>query len=167
MSHPLFLRSGNATPVNLCQTNIILCSEKKRQGPEDLSSSKVQVLTERRQISVGSSLKPRSPGPTLLSSTKGARHPTQLALRLLRPPKLVCVEGGGQVPPTVTQADSRVAETGMGRGSPLPRGLDSTSGLEPCRTQPLACSLGPPAHLLAQGRGTDRRAPGRRPGSGP
>ena len=88
-------------------------------------------------------------------------------VRLLRPPKLVCVEEGGQVPQTVTQADSRVAETGMGRGSPLPRGLDSTSGLEPCRTQPLACSLGPSAHLLAQGWGTDLRAPGRRPGSGP
>ena len=75
VSHPLFLRSGNATPVNLYQTNIILCSEKNWQGPEDQSPSKVQVLTERRRISVGSSLKPRSPDPALLSSTKGARHP--------------------------------------------------------------------------------------------
>ena len=76
VSHALFLRSGNATPVNLCKTNTILCSEKKQQGPEArLSPSKVQVLTERRQVSAGSSLKPRSPGPAPLSSTEGAGHP--------------------------------------------------------------------------------------------
>ena len=42
-------RSGNDGPVNLHPTNVILCSDKKGQGPKaQLSPSEVQVLAKRR-----------------------------------------------------------------------------------------------------------------------
>ena len=71
--------SGNNVPVNLHQTNVILCSDKKGQGPKaQLSPSKVQVLAKRRQISVGGSLRARSPDPAQLSSLRepGTQDPT-------------------------------------------------------------------------------------------
>ena len=44
VSDPLFLRSGHDIPVNLHQTNVTLCSDKKRQGPKtQLSPSEVQA----------------------------------------------------------------------------------------------------------------------------
>ena len=46
--------SGNDLLVSLYQTNVILCSDKKRQGLKaQLSPSQVQVLAKRKQISVG------------------------------------------------------------------------------------------------------------------
>ena len=85
-------QSGNDVPVNLHQTNIILCSDKKGQVSKvQLSPSKVQALAKRRgpcsgwllflgpalslspptstqallkrQMSAGGSLWARSPGP--------------------------------------------------------------------------------------------------------
>lgn len=54
--------SGNNVPVNLYQTNVILCPEKKGQGPKvQLLTSKVQVLANRKQSSGGSSLRVRFP----------------------------------------------------------------------------------------------------------
>ena len=42
-------QSGNDVPVNLHQTNVILCSDKKGQGPKaQLLPSKVLVLAKRR-----------------------------------------------------------------------------------------------------------------------
>ena len=69
VSEPLFLRSGNTVPVNRHQTNVILCPDKKGQGPKaQLSPSEVlPVLAKRREISVGSFLRARSPDPVQLS----------------------------------------------------------------------------------------------------
>ena len=54
--------SANNVPVNLYQTNVILCPEKKGQGPKvQLLTSKVQVLANRKQSSGGSSLRVRFP----------------------------------------------------------------------------------------------------------
>ena len=57
-------RSGHHVPINLYQTNVILCSDKKGQGPkEELSSFRVLVLAKRRQILVSSFLRARFPHP--------------------------------------------------------------------------------------------------------
>ena len=62
-------QSGKDFPVNLDQTNVIPCSDKKGPGPKaQLPPSEVQVVAERKQISVGSSLRARFQGPTQLSS---------------------------------------------------------------------------------------------------
>ena len=51
--------------------NVTLCPDKKGQGPKaHLSPSKVPVLVERKQISVGSSFRSRFPRPALLSSLR-------------------------------------------------------------------------------------------------
>ena len=58
------LRSGKDVPVNLDQTNVIPCSDKKGPGPKaQLPPSEVQVVAEKKPISVGSSLRVRSPDP--------------------------------------------------------------------------------------------------------
>ena len=63
--------SGSYVPVNLYQMNVILCPDKKEQGPKaQLSLSKVPVLAKRRQISGGSSLRARFPHPAQLSSSR-------------------------------------------------------------------------------------------------
>ena len=63
--------SGNDVLVTLYQTNVILCSDEKRQGPKSqLSPSNVQVLAKRKQISVGGYLRDRSPDSAQLSSLK-------------------------------------------------------------------------------------------------
>ena len=60
--------SGNDVPINLYQKNVILCHDKKGQGPRvQLSPSKVPVLAKRRQSSVGSSFRARYPHPAHLS----------------------------------------------------------------------------------------------------
>ena len=49
VSNPLFLRSDDKVPANLHQASIILCSDKKGQGPKaQPSTSEFQVLAERR-----------------------------------------------------------------------------------------------------------------------
>ena len=64
-------RSGNDLLVTLYQTNVIQCSDTKNQGPNAQdSSSKVQVLAKRKQISVGGYLRDRSPDSAQLSSLK-------------------------------------------------------------------------------------------------
>ena len=73
-------RSGNDVPVNLHQTNVIVCSDKKGQGPKaQLLPCEVQVLAKRMQVSVGSSLRARSPDPAQLSLLRepGAQGPTR------------------------------------------------------------------------------------------
>ena len=58
VSSTLFLRSGHGqeVPVNLHPKNVIPCSDKKGQGPKaQLSTSDIQVLPKRRQISAASS----------------------------------------------------------------------------------------------------------------
>ena len=63
--------SGNDVPVNLYQTNVIPCSDKKGQGPKTkLSPSEVQGPAKRKQTSVGGSLRARSPDPAQLSSLR-------------------------------------------------------------------------------------------------
>ena len=64
-------RSGKDVPVNLDQINVIPCSDKKGTGPKaQLPPSEVQVVAERKQISVGSSLRVRSPDPAQQSSLR-------------------------------------------------------------------------------------------------
>ena len=67
----IWSQTENHVPINLHQTNVILCSNKKGHGSEaPLSLSEVQVMAGKRQISAGSSLKARSPDaarPSLLS----------------------------------------------------------------------------------------------------
>ena len=63
--------SGSDVPVNLYQMNVILCPDKKEQGPKaQLAPSKVPVLAKRRQISGHSSLRARFPHPAQLSSLR-------------------------------------------------------------------------------------------------
>ena len=63
--------SGNDVPVNLYQTNVILCPDKKGQGSKvQLSPSKAPVLANRRQSSAASSLRARSPDSAQLSSLR-------------------------------------------------------------------------------------------------
>ena len=53
--------------------DVTLCPDKKGQGPKaHLSPSKVPVLVEMKQISVGSSFRYRFPRPALLSSLREA-----------------------------------------------------------------------------------------------
>ena len=95
VSDPLFLKSGHG------QVNVTL-------------NKSYSVLTRRDQVP-GTTFTLQRPGPELswqllpgqvprLSSAvtaEGARHPTQLALRVVRQPK-----EGRPVPQTATQADS-------------------------------------------------------------
>ena len=62
---------SNNVPVHLYKTNVILCPDKKGQGPKaQRSPSKVPVLAKSRQSSVGSSLRAGSPDPAQLSSLR-------------------------------------------------------------------------------------------------
>ena len=75
--------SSDDVPVNLYQMNVILCPDQKVQSPTaQLSHSKVPVLVKRRQLLQG-----QVPTPCPAVIPEGARHPTQLSLSLLRPPK--------------------------------------------------------------------------------
>ena len=99
---------------------------------------------------------PSGPGPQPLTSChcRGNQEPrAQQDLRLFRPPKYGV--GERQVPQTVTQADCHcryVTEAGMmerftAASRPGPgQQVVLVSALEACRTQPPACSMGPPAH---------------------
>ena len=63
--------SGNNVCVNLYQMNIILCPDQTGQSPKaQRLLSKVPVLANRRQISVGSSFRARFPYLAQLSSLK-------------------------------------------------------------------------------------------------
>ena len=89
-SDPLFLKwaqsSGNNSPVNLHQTNVISCSDKK--GPKSwLSLSEVQSWLREGKAHL---VAPSGPGPQTPSSChgRGSQAPrTKLALRFLRMPK--------------------------------------------------------------------------------
>lgn len=64
--------------------NAILCPHKKSQGPKaHLSPFKVLVLVKGRHNTAGGSFQARSQDyPAVIS--EGARHPSQLALRLFK-----------------------------------------------------------------------------------
>ena len=105
--------SGNDVPVNLYQTNVILCPDKKGQGSKvQLSPSKAPVLANRRQSSAASSLRARSPDSAQLSSLREPGAQPNWPSGSSGHPK-----GREQVPQTVTQADChscQVAATGTG-----------------------------------------------------
>ena len=146
--------------------NVILCSEKKGQGPKaQLSPCEVQVLAKRKQVSVGSSLSARSPAP----------HPAVIPEKARSPgPNWPSGSLGHPNRRGWSQADCCclwVTEAGMGksftaasRPGPGQRAA-LVRALEPCRAQPPACSPGPSsAHPLARGW-VSWRVPGRKPGS--
>lgn len=156
-------QSGNDLLVTLYQTNVILCSNKKRQAPKaQLSPSKVQVLAKRKQISVGGYLRDRSPDSAQLSSLRGpGLQPSwPSGLRLPR------AGWGRQASQTVTQANCRCSyftETGRCRGSLLLQGWPWSGLWSPTgnRFRPVPWAS---AHSLSQGQETSWRAPGKRPG---
>ena len=112
--------SGNNIPVNLYQTKVILCQERASGPKAQLASSKVLVLAKRRQISVGSSLRTRSPNPAKLSSLP-CTQPTLPSV------SSGCPKSKGR--PSLTDCDPGrwlcylVAETGMGERVTAPQGL--------------------------------------------
>ena len=87
VSESFFLRSGNNIPLNLYQTNVILCSVKRGQGPNaQLFPSEVQALTEGPPLVAPSGTGPqtaqlllaegaRCPGPNWPSGSSG--HPNE------------------------------------------------------------------------------------------
>ena len=134
--------------------NVILSSDKKEQGPKaKLSPSGVLVLAKRREISVGS-FGPGSQTARMSSLREPGTEPSgpQAAQRRVRQGPTDCDPG--------RQQGRRDRNRKRLTTAPRP-GLHQWAGA----LQDTA--LGPPAHLLPQGQGTDRRAPGRRPGSGP
>ena len=81
-------RSGNDVPINLYQMHVILCPDKKGQNPKaQLSPSKVRVLAKRIVDLSWQLLQGQVPTPYPAVFPERARHPTPLALSLLRPPK--------------------------------------------------------------------------------
>ena len=153
--------SGNHVPINLYQLSVFL--HMIRKFPRLNQTLRGPSSAERRQSSVGSSFRVGS--PEILSSC----HPwgsqasrSQLALRFLRlswqlyrrPHRLHLLplshRGGG----------NRERVIAAWRPEPS-QWVALGKALEPCRTQPSACSLGLWAHWLAQGW----RAGGQRPGS--
>ena len=75
-------------PINLYQTNLILCLDKKGQCPkQQCSPSKVPGLTKMRQSSAGNSIRAKSPDPPHLSSLKEPGAQPKWPLRLLRTPQ--------------------------------------------------------------------------------
>ena len=64
-------QSASHVPINLHQTNVILCFDKKGQCHKtQLSPSEVLVLAQRRQSPASSTLSARSPNPAHLSSLR-------------------------------------------------------------------------------------------------
>ena len=79
--------AGNDVAVNLYQVNVILCPDKKGQTPKaQLTPSKVRVLAKRIADLSWQLLQGRVPTPCPAVFPERARHPTQLALGLLRQP---------------------------------------------------------------------------------
>ena len=111
-----------------------------------LSPFTVQILTKSRLISVGSSLRSRSPGLPSCHCWGSQEPRTQLVLRFPGPPV-----GSHRLDPLQTATGIRSQRQGWGNGSLSPQGLDPGSGW-PWRegsaalqaTAP-ACSLGSPA----------------------
>ena len=105
------------------------------------------------QLTPSSGLVPR-PCPAVIA--EGGRHPTQLALRLLRPPK------GGEtrshrLQPRQTATAIRSQRQEWGRGSLLLQGLalpvcDLGEGSRALQDIAPMCSLGPPVYPLVQGQ---------------
>ena len=122
--------SGNDIPINLHQTNVILCSDKKGQVPKtQLSPSEVWILTDEADLSWwlprGQVPRPypaviaegaRGPGPNWPSGSLG--HP----------------KGGGEgarshrLHPMQTATAVWSQRQGWRRGSPLFQGLGLASG---------------------------------------
>ena len=146
--------------LNLYQTNVIPWSERKDNVKSQPSPSRVLVLAKRRQISVGSPLREKSPDTAPLSSLRGpgAQDPTDpqapQAAQMVGPGPTDCSSPRW----AWREAHCSLKAPGQGQRAALVRAV------EPCRTQPPACSLGPSAHLLARGQ-VSWRVPGRRPGA--
>ena len=123
---PLFLRSGHGqvTMFLYISIKLMLFSVLTRKGKVPRQSihhprSQSWLRAGRAQLTA-----PSGPGPqTLLSViSEGARHPTQLALRLLRPPEWGETRSHRlQLRQMTTAISSQRKE--RGRGSPLPQGL--------------------------------------------
>ena len=130
-----------------------------------LAPFKVQILTKSRLISVGSSLRSRSPDLPSCHCWRSQEPRTQLVLRFPGPPV-----GSHRLDPLQTATGIRSQRQGWGNGLLSPQGLDPGSGWPwPEGSAALqdtapACSLGSPAHLLVQGW-MSWRAPGKRLGS--
>ena len=142
--------------------NVILCSDEKGQGPQArLLPSKVLVLAKRRQISVGSFLRTMSPGPAQVSSLREPGTQPSWPLDSSDCPEARGARRWNWVPQTESGRGPLLLghRGGLGRGSPRPEGLGQGQGaaavgvVGSCRTEPQACSLRPPVHPLASGRG--------------
>ena len=117
-------RSGHDVPVNFHQTNVILCSDKKGQGPKaQLSPSEALALrglvTLPGSIHPAPSLRPPtsaqaqlgrqiSAGGILLDRSLDSTQPSSLREPGPQDPASSgCPNGRGQVPGTETHADCR------------------------------------------------------------
>ena len=95
------LQSGNSIPV-ISTYECYSPSWQERTGSQDkVSSSEVPILANRKQSLAGGSLRAGSPDLPSHHLWRSQASRTQLALRLLRPPKV----WGDQVPQKATQAD--------------------------------------------------------------
>ena len=101
---------------------VILPPDQKGQSPKmRLLPSKVPVLAQRRQISVGSSFRARFPHPAQLSSL---REPgTQPKWRLVFSGCPKRETRAHRLQPIETATAIRLQRQGQGRGSLLPQGL--------------------------------------------
>lgn len=123
MSEPVLLRTGKNAPINLYQKNVILCPDKKGPGAKaQLSSSEVPVLTWKRLISAGGSLKAKSPDPDGLSPLReaGIQEP-------VGPQAPQDTQVGTDPVPLQTAAAFRSQRRRREVGSPPPQGLGPAS----------------------------------------
>ena len=141
---------------------MLFCSDKKEQGSQVWPSpSGCPVLAKRRQISIGSSWKVRSPDPAQPSSLKEPRPRTQLDLRLLRHPNIGAGLAGYDPDglPLLLGLRGQEGECFTAASRPgSSQWAASARALEPCRKQPPACSLGP--QLTHQPRPGELEGPG-------
>ena len=126
VSDALFLRSGHGQVMMFLQisTRWMLFSVLTRKGKvprHNFHPPRFQpwLREGRSQLTA---LQGQVPTSCPLVMPEGARHPSQLALSLLRPPTW-----GDQVSQTMTRQMATAIKSqrqGWGRGSPLPQGLD-------------------------------------------
>lgn len=160
-------QSGEDVPVNLYQTNVLLCPDNKVPSPRaQPSPSKVQVLAKRRPTSVGGSLRARFPDSVQLPSLRSLAPRTQLALRSSGPQK----GAGGRAHslwPRPTAATLRSQRQRLQSGSPAPQGPGSWVAMGKA-LEPLTHLWPPPwvpSSPAGSGPGNRLEGPRQRPGS--